>query len=71
MADFLIKKGDCVNGTDLSSAPIHIAARNGCFDTLKVLLENEADVNLQNNRKETALHLIARSADWFSKCLKR
>jgi hypothetical protein len=40
---------------------LHIAARNGALETLRVLIEQGADLQMTNHRQETALHLATRN----------
>jgi ankyrin repeat protein len=37
--------------------PIHIAAQNGHFDLVKLMIEKSADLNSQNHKGNTALHM--------------
>lgn len=45
-------------------APIHLAAVNGCKDTLRVLLEHpQTNINLLDGDGNTALHLVAKAGN--------
>jgi ankyrin repeat protein len=47
---------DCVDEVN-GNMPIHIAAQNGHFDMLKLLIEKKANVNGKNGKGNTGLHM--------------
>ena len=58
--DALIKTKEMANMRDTGNGNflLHIAAQNGHFDLVKLLLEKkEADINCQNNKLNTPLHM--------------
>lgn len=60
--DEIEKLLDCieaVNSEDTSNGnrPIHIAAQNGHFATLEMLINKGADVNVQNQKGNTPIHM--------------
>ena len=50
------------------NAPIHIAAQNGHLEILKLLIDKNAKLDLQNNKGNTALHMAV-GYDYFE-CAK-
>jgi ankyrin repeat protein len=57
----LIKSGaklESTRSTD-KATPLLSAAENGCYNTVKILLEAGAKIDAKNKRDETALHLAA------------
>lgn len=57
--DALIKSKEMANIRDTGNGnfPLHIAAQNGHFNLVKLLVTKEADVNCQNNKLNTPLHM--------------
>ena len=55
----LLTSKEMANIRDIGNGnfPLHIAAQNGHFDLVKLLLEREADVNCLNNKANTPLHM--------------
>jgi hypothetical protein len=55
----LLTNPAAVNSVDpvTKNQPIHIAAQNGHFDLLKLLLERGADANAKNGKDNTPLHM--------------
>lgn len=43
---------------------VHMVAKAGNVDALKVLIESKADINAVNNRKTTPLHLACRKGNF-------
>ena len=61
-AEMLLKSGASVNETteETGESPLHITARNGYLDLLKMLLAEGADATQVSKHGETALHLAVR-----------
>ena len=61
IAHYLIAQGANIHAKDNNGeTPLLEAARNGCFDICKLLINKGADVNCQNQKNNaTALHLAA------------
>lgn len=53
----LVDAGANPNSSRNSETALHIAARSGCFDCVKVLVEAGADVNAKTKDGKTPLHL--------------
>ncbi len=47
----------------LRTSPLHLAVKAGMYDTVALLLEHNANVNILDNKRRTALHLAASNAD--------
>ncbi len=45
------------------TSPLHMAVKNGLYDTMALLLENNANVNIQDHKKRSPLHIAAANAD--------
>ena len=52
---------DLKERTGAGNSALHVAAKNGFFDILLCLLENYADINIQNKDGNTPLYLAADS----------
>lgn len=48
---------------DKGETPLFEAAREGSFETVKILVEHGADFNLMNNAKKTSLDLANENGD--------
>jgi len=60
IAAYLLHQNANVNACNVTrSAPLHTAAMYGSVNTLKVLIDNKADLRLRNNIARTALHNAA------------
>lgn len=55
----LVRDKDAANARDTGNGnlPLHIAAQNGHFDLVKLLVEKGAEINGQNNKLNTPLHM--------------
>ena len=47
----------CKKGETFDYAPIHVAVNNGNLEMVRVLVENEADLNILEYRQRTPLHI--------------
>lgn len=64
MVQKLIDLGANIDATDDNGdTPLFEAAREGSFETVKILVENGADINWQNNRNRTSLDLANENGD--------
>ena len=64
MALLLIKKGADVNAKDSyqnGATPLYLAAENGHFQIVKILIENGAEINTQTNNGVTPLYQAAKN----------
>lgn len=60
----IIKKEEIVNAKDLAEdTSLHHAARKGNIQLVKLLIENGASINEQNNKGKTSLHLACENGD--------
>jgi hypothetical protein len=55
----LISAGANVNSVTEEGSPLHHAVRNGVFDTVKLLVEKGADINLTDAQFRTAIDIAA------------
>lgn len=70
--EFLIKRGIDIDKTDFSTgrSAIMWAAQNGKKDIIEMLIENSANLNLQDYNGDTVLHLACSSEYKFEDMLK-
>lgn len=60
----LIGLGAKIDATDDNGdSPLFEAAREGSFETVRVLIENGADINLMNKHNKTSLDLANENGD--------
>ena len=45
------------------TSPLHVAVKTGLYDTVALLLENNANVNILDHKKRSPLHMAVSSAD--------
>ena len=57
--DRLLDSPEAVNSVDTANGnrPIHIAAQNGHFATVQLLIKKGADLNVQNQKGNTPIHM--------------
>jgi len=67
----LIKLGADVNviQTNRNCSPLHLAASNNFLDVVKLLVDNNANVNIQDSRGYTPLLMAA--SEGYAECVKR
>ena len=62
---------DQINTTDYEGrTPVMLAAQFNCYDTVKVLLEHGANVDLRDSENKTVLHYAIGSSDIVREILK-
>lgn len=70
-ASMITQDEDQIDAVDHEGCtPIMLAAENGCYESVRTLLENRANIDIRDGKSRTVLHYAIGGADILKEILK-